>query len=1036
MEDRENVHDALSDADVQRFVVSGFLTLPPSIAVPPSAHTDIAANILACGLQEAGDKRDPYGLRQLDGDAAGNNIIHAAPGLLGPAFLESPTLIATLTRLLGPGYRLHAHCRGHLRQRSAKTSMWHVDAYKGLPWCSGRHHEPHWLMIMYYPQDTTHEMGPTQLLPGSQYYRGDSDRAHYSRGHIPDFGEQQAGWATTVHTVVGAAGTIVVMHYDLWHRALASASDAPRLMLKFVACRTAPPAPFESPASRPRPVPCWPLAERGGELPLEDLVAEPLLHFLAGAPSEPSKPTNGAFAAADLPPPPDGERRGRHAKRGARRFDRQVASEATPRAAVAGARDAGPDGCGTHRGEQSSNAASAAGSCRAAGPCGATGPGGGGSVAAGLPQALISALETHLAEAVRAGCDGDGRRKTPWQGSDLLSSKGLADAEKALFASAVAVAKRAAAPTESQDAAKAGSPSEHARPAAYAVPAEHGSGRDTSSACDGKRDGVERDGTSVGVDGAGAGVATAATGVEGPPVRLEKQQMPFVLAWLAPRCAWSVRVAADRERRLRFVADRAPIWWHVWSWLHGSTSAISSVSTPTTAGRSAATPAGSGATSVDGSCRKHALNGGGIALGSEAHDTATDDAATDDADHRTRQLMLLLLTAAEPTRLCAAYALAQLPGAVGVASLLDALTADGVSTSVRRTALYGLISAGARAPSDALTALVLQQPRPAADTTAAQEAAPRADASPPLPAASGNRAIEPADPSLGMPIHDSVDPILSMPIHDSSRWISASSVRVHEGYDAECLLAATDRRAEARYFGVLALIRSGCGELPHHSELFAALRQLGHPCRPPPSACLVLLEALGADMPRCCSRGAIADGCAAQEAAAPTYGASSRSLLHERVVCLASSLTHAHADAGTRAVAARALAQLAARRLLGETTAACVAATALAAALATDADRYVRGYAADGLASLLLCHARADSTARAAIQPPSTITTHESSAPCEAAAVAQSALSAAISAKHVDAAIHKARDAREQDTAARWLCARRRCPLTSPSSPY
>ena len=43
-------------------------------------------------------------------------------------------------------------------------------------------------MIMYYPQETTTDMGPTQLLPGSQFYRGDSDRDHYSRGHIPDFG--------------------------------------------------------------------------------------------------------------------------------------------------------------------------------------------------------------------------------------------------------------------------------------------------------------------------------------------------------------------------------------------------------------------------------------------------------------------------------------------------------------------------------------------------------------------------------------------------------------------------------------------------------------------------------------------------------------------------------------------------------------------------------------------------------------------------------------------------------------------------------
>ena len=44
-----------------------------------------------------------------------------------------------------------------------------------------------------YPQETTRAMGPTELLPGSQYYRGDSDRQEYSRGHIPDFGDQMKG---------------------------------------------------------------------------------------------------------------------------------------------------------------------------------------------------------------------------------------------------------------------------------------------------------------------------------------------------------------------------------------------------------------------------------------------------------------------------------------------------------------------------------------------------------------------------------------------------------------------------------------------------------------------------------------------------------------------------------------------------------------------------------------------------------------------------------------------------------------------------
>ena len=120
----------------------GYVQLAPTLC--PDAHAEIAAQIAACGLQEPGSpediragRRDPYGLRQLDGAAAGNNLLHAAPALRGPACLESPELVATLSRLLGPDYRIHPHCRGHLRQKTAKTSMWHVDAYKGLPGAVG-----------------------------------------------------------------------------------------------------------------------------------------------------------------------------------------------------------------------------------------------------------------------------------------------------------------------------------------------------------------------------------------------------------------------------------------------------------------------------------------------------------------------------------------------------------------------------------------------------------------------------------------------------------------------------------------------------------------------------------------------------------------------------------------------------------------------------------------------------------------------------------------------------------------------------------
>ena len=87
---------ALPPDQLKRFVAAGFLELPPSPSAPPEVHATIAAKVLRCGLQQAGTHRTPYGLGMLDGDAAGNNLLHAAPELRGPALLESPQLHGAL----------------------------------------------------------------------------------------------------------------------------------------------------------------------------------------------------------------------------------------------------------------------------------------------------------------------------------------------------------------------------------------------------------------------------------------------------------------------------------------------------------------------------------------------------------------------------------------------------------------------------------------------------------------------------------------------------------------------------------------------------------------------------------------------------------------------------------------------------------------------------------------------------------------------------------------------------------------------------
>jgi hypothetical protein len=64
-------------------------------------------------------------------------------------------------------------------------------------------------------------MGPTSILPGTQYYE--------TRSEDPDNAER---------LLCGKAGTVHIVHFDVWHRATANVSGKRRYMLKFIFART------------------------------------------------------------------------------------------------------------------------------------------------------------------------------------------------------------------------------------------------------------------------------------------------------------------------------------------------------------------------------------------------------------------------------------------------------------------------------------------------------------------------------------------------------------------------------------------------------------------------------------------------------------------------------------------------------------------------------------------------------------------------------------------------------------------------------
>ena len=82
-----------------------------------------------------------------------------------------------------------------------------------------RRHPTRWVMALYYPQDTPEERGPTGVLPQSQCYNDQ-----------PDNGQVELPLA-------GEAGSMTIVHYDLWHRAMPNRTDQNRYMMKFLFTR-------------------------------------------------------------------------------------------------------------------------------------------------------------------------------------------------------------------------------------------------------------------------------------------------------------------------------------------------------------------------------------------------------------------------------------------------------------------------------------------------------------------------------------------------------------------------------------------------------------------------------------------------------------------------------------------------------------------------------------------------------------------------------------------------------------------------------
>lgn len=185
----------LTDAQMREFVVNGHLTIKTDL--PRSFHETIY--------------RKTQELTAKEGNL-GNNILPRVPEL--QAVFEDPAVRGAFTSILGENYAMHSHRHPHQNRPHSDGQGFHKDSYWGYH--KVRHHCPRWAMAFYYPQDSPLELGPSAVLPGTQYY--DTRITKDNDGEL---------------ALSGEAGTLTVIHFDLWHRAMANLTDKTRYMMKF-----------------------------------------------------------------------------------------------------------------------------------------------------------------------------------------------------------------------------------------------------------------------------------------------------------------------------------------------------------------------------------------------------------------------------------------------------------------------------------------------------------------------------------------------------------------------------------------------------------------------------------------------------------------------------------------------------------------------------------------------------------------------------------------------------------------------------------
>ncbi len=137
----------------------------------------------------------------------------------------APVVAGAVRSLLGAGFGLPWMMANHIGKcPDANPLGWHVDGGNMHTWALN------YLQVFCLMQDTTEEMGPTEVLPGSHFILGQSALV------------TRYGAIRGTKKCVGPVGTVFLTCYPIWHRrSKATATGTTRHLFKYNYVRNSPP---------------------------------------------------------------------------------------------------------------------------------------------------------------------------------------------------------------------------------------------------------------------------------------------------------------------------------------------------------------------------------------------------------------------------------------------------------------------------------------------------------------------------------------------------------------------------------------------------------------------------------------------------------------------------------------------------------------------------------------------------------------------------------------------------------------------------